>query len=141
MPNGSTVFVDTNVLVYAADARAESAAKMKRALELLVTEEVCLSFQFLQEFYANAIHPRKLGMTPAEAEVWCKTWLKYPIAALGAETFARALGLIRRYQISNWDAAILAAAKQLGCSIVYSEDLSHGQDYDSVRVVNPFLGL
>ena len=44
-------------------------------------------------------------------------------------------------QISNWDAAILAAAEQLGCLTVYSEDLSHGQAYGNVRVENPFLGL
>ena len=37
------------------------------------------------------------------------------------------------------DAVILAAAKRLGCHTVYSEDLNHGQDYDGVRVVNPFL--
>jgi predicted nucleic acid-binding protein len=35
--------------------------------------------------------------------------------------------------------AILAAAKALGCQTLYSEDLSHGQEYDGVRVVNPFL--
>ncbi len=141
MPNASTVFVDTNVLIYAADARSVSAAKMKRALELLATEEVCLSFQVLQEFYANAINPRKLGLTQVEASAWCDTWLQYPVASLDAETFVRTLELARRYQISNWDAAILAAAKQLGCAIVYSEDLNHGQDYDGVQVVNPFLGL
>ena len=43
-------------------------------------------------------------------------------------------GLAHKFQISNWDAAILAAADQLGCLVVYSEDLSHGQDYDGVRV-------
>jgi predicted nucleic acid-binding protein len=80
-------------------------------------------------------------MRAAEAEAWCETWLQYPVASLDAETFVRALELIRRYQISNWDAAILVAAKQLGCVVVYSEDLNHGQDYDGVRVINPFLGL
>jgi predicted nucleic acid-binding protein len=40
--------------------------------------------------------------------------------------------------LSYWDAAILAAAKQMGCRAVYSEDLNAGQDYDGVTVVNPF---
>ncbi len=141
MPNASTVFVDTNVLIYAADTRPESAAKMKCALALLATERVCLSYQVLQEFFANAIHPRKLRLQPAEAEVWCETWLQYPVASLGAETFVRALELIRRYQISNWDVGILAAAQQLGCTTLYTEDLNHGQNYDGVQVINPFLGL
>jgi predicted nucleic acid-binding protein len=141
MPNASTVFVDTNVLIYAVSWLPEDAAKSARALELLKTESISLSFQVLQEFYANAIHPRKLGLTPGKAMAWCETWLRNPVASLGAETFVRALELIRRYQISNWDAAILVAAKQLSCAVVYSEDLNHGQDYDGVRVINPFLGL
>jgi predicted nucleic acid-binding protein len=40
--------------------------------------------------------------------------------------------------ISYWDAAIVAAAKKLGCHTLYSEDLNDGQDYDGVTVVNPF---
>ena len=34
---------------------------------------------------------------------------------------------------------ILAAAKILGCDAVYSEDMSDQQDYDGVRVINPFV--
>ena len=41
--------------------------------------------------------------------------------------------------MSYWDAAIIAAAHELGCGTIYSEDLSHDQDYDGVTVVNPFL--
>lgn len=45
----------------------------------------------------------------------------------------------QRFVVSYWDAAILAAAKALGCETVYSEDLNHGQVYDGVQVVNPFM--
>jgi predicted nucleic acid-binding protein len=38
-------------------------------------------------------------------------------------------------------AAIIVAARRLGCDILYSEDLNHGQDYDGVKVVNPFLAV
>lgn len=43
------------------------------------------------------------------------------------------------YQISYWDAAILAAAEELGCTKLYTEDLNHGQTYESVQVINPFV--
>ena len=46
-----------------------------------------------------------------------------------------------RFQISYWDAAILAAAKASGCEQLLSEDLNHGQDYDGVTVTNPFYGV
>lgn len=49
-----------------------------------------------------------------------------------------AIGIHQRHHLSYWDAAILAAAKQMGCGTVYSEGLSAGQSYDGVTVVNPF---
>lgn len=43
------------------------------------------------------------------------------------------------FMISNWDAAIVAAAKVAGAKTLYSEDLNHGQAYEGVTVHNPFL--
>jgi len=48
-----------------------------------------------------------------------------------------ALTIESRYQVSFWDALIVHAAKRSGAAILYSEDLSDGQTYGSVRVVNP----
>ena len=61
-----------------------------------------------------------------------------PTQEITAELFNRATVIRERFGISYWDAAILAAAKMLGCEAVYSEDLSHEEDYDGVRVINPF---
>ncbi|MGH8511848.1 MAG: PIN domain-containing protein [Gammaproteobacteria bacterium] len=112
--------------------------KAARARQIVREEEVVISFQVLQEFYANAVHPRKLALTPAQAAAYCSAWLVFPVVPLGASTFVRTLEMAMRYQISNWDAAILAAALESGCVLVYSEDLNHGQDYGGVRVENPF---
>ena len=46
----------------------------------------------------------------------------------------------RRYGISYWGGAIVAAAEELGAPTLFTEDLNHGQPYGSVRVVNPFRG-
>jgi predicted nucleic acid-binding protein len=43
--------------------------------------------------------------------------------------------------LSYWDSAILAAAKQMRCHTVYSEDMNSGQNYDGVTVVNPFVAM
>jgi len=133
-----TVFADSNVLIYAASGRPADAAKAVRARQIAREEEVVISFQVLQEFYANAVHPRKLALTPAQAAAYCRAWLVFPVAPLGAGTFVRTIETAMRYRISHWDAAILAAALESGCRIVYSEDLNHGQDYGGVRVGNPF---
>lgn len=44
----------------------------------------------------------------------------------------------KRFSLSFWDALIVAAAQAAGCSHLLTEDLSHGQDLDGVRVVSPF---
>jgi len=49
-----------------------------------------------------------------------------------------AIGIHRRFQLRYWDSLIVAAARRSGCTEPLSEDLSHGQDYDGVKVVNPF---
>jgi predicted nucleic acid-binding protein len=63
------------------------------------------------------------------------------VVALDYELFEEATGIQQRFQISYWDAAIVAAAKRLNCGALYSEDLSDGQSYDGVRVVNPFRSV
>ena len=55
------------------------------------------------------------------------------------EVFRVGVAISRRFRLSYWDGAILAAAHALGCDVVYSEDLSPQQDYDGLRVINPFL--
>ena len=65
-------------------------------------------------------------------------WLNFPTAPLEVSTVRKAFHLSQRFQISYWDAAIIAAAQELGCRTIYSEDLSHGQEYDGVTVLNPF---
>ena len=54
------------------------------------------------------------------------------------ELFDAATEIRAKFGISYWDAAILPAAKTLGCEAVYSEDLSEEQDYNGVKVMNPF---
>ena len=51
----------------------------------------------------------------------------------------RGLEVQERNRISFWDAMIVRAAESAGCEVLYPEDLSHGQEYGGVLVVNPFL--
>jgi predicted nucleic acid-binding protein len=67
-----------------------------------------------------------------------ETWLAFPTVDITPALFRAAIDVQQRFQLSYWDAAILAAARQMGCRKVYSEDLSAGQNYDGVAVINPF---
>ena len=65
----------------------------------------------------------------------------FPVLPVTVELFRDAVSISRRFGLSYWDGAILAAARSTGCDAVYSEDLSVEQDYDGLRVINPFAAL
>ena len=43
-----------------------------------------------------------------------------------------------RFLLSYWDALMVAAAQQLGCAFLLTEDLQHEQCLDNLQVINPF---
>jgi len=134
-------FLDTNVLVYAASGIPSDAAKSGIARALVSRPRLAISLQVLQEFYNVARHPKKLAFTHAEAVAYSNRWRRFTVLEPTLALFDDALALADRFQISFYDAAILAAARKLGCKVVHSEDLNDGQDYLGVRVSNPFRGL
>jgi predicted nucleic acid-binding protein len=134
-------FVDTNVLQYAASKAPEDSAKRQRAREILARPSVVFSAQVMQEFYAVAVKNQRLQMTHDDAMAVLEALGAFPVSPVTRELVLAAISIKQRFQISYWDAAILTAAKQMGCSTVYSEDLNAGQDYDGVRVINPFVSV
>jgi len=133
------VFLDTNVLVYAATSAPNEQDKAQRALDLIRFEKFGTSAQVLQEFYVAAIRRVQSRITPMEAIRWIEQFAAFPCQPIDRELVQIAIGISGRYKISYWDAAILAAAMALGAMVVYSEDLNAGQNYASVRVINPFV--
>jgi predicted nucleic acid-binding protein len=136
------VFVDTNVFLYSVDDEPASAPKREMARKLLLSERWGWSVQVAAEFFVNATSPkRKFRLPSADAAALLETWFAFPTQPVSMDLVRAAIDIHLRFQLSYWDAAIIAAAKQLGCGAVYSEDLNHGQDYDGVRVLNPFLSI
>jgi predicted nucleic acid-binding protein len=131
-------FVDTNVLVYAASSAMADQSRRDVALELLDRTDLALSAQVLAEFYSVATSKRKLNLTHDEALLLLGFLARIPAIPITRELVLEAAELSRRFNISYWDGAILTAARLMGCSVVYSEDLNAGQNYDGVTVVNPF---
>ncbi len=135
-------FVDTNVLVYAAsNAVASTQPRRDVALELLDRTDLALSAQVLAEFYSVATSKAKLNMTHDDAVVLLQSLARIPVCPITRELVMEAVEFRQHCQISYWDAAIIAAAKKMGCPTLYTEDLNAGQIYDGVSVVNPFAGV
>jgi len=132
-------FADTNVLLYRVSTAPEESAKRTVAERVLAETDLGLSVQVLQEFYVQATRPsRPDPLRHEEAVALIRSWQRYPVQAITPDLLASALAAKDRWQLSYWDAAIVEAARALGCEQVLSEDLNSGQDFDGVRVVNPF---
>ena len=132
-------FVDTNVLLYGVSPLPEDAGKRRQALALLRGPDLSVSVQVLQEFYHQATRPTRPGrLSHADALAFLGTLLRFPVQDITLEVFRAGVSISQRFGLSYWDGAILAAARALGCDAVYSEDLSEEQDYDGLRVINPF---
>ncbi len=135
----ATRFLDTNILLYAYDLDAPA----KRAVSLRLVEEgwtspgdTAISVQVLQEMHVNL---RKQGVSQAEATKIVLDFVVWPVVDNTLDLFQAGLSEQARWKISLWDALILAAVRASGATELITEDLNHGQDYDGVRVSNPFL--
>ncbi len=132
-------FLDTNVLVYSVSSAEHEAAKSRKALELVQSADFGLSVQVLQEFYVTVTRKIKRPLAPEHAVALMDQYRVFPFVATDYPLIVSAVELSLRYGIAYWDGAILAAAEALEAKVLYTEDLSHGQLYGSVRAVNPFL--
>lgn len=128
------------MLLDASSNAPADAGKRVVAETLIVKEPFALSAQVLQEYIANALRKPALGISESNIDAMLGLASKVRVQPITREIVVAAVILRRRHALSQWDATILAAAAALGCSTVYSEDMSDGGLYDGVRVINPFRG-
>jgi predicted nucleic acid-binding protein len=135
-----TVFVDTNVLVYRFDAGKRDKQKQAEAwlTRLWQNRSGRISYQVLREFYVTVT--RKLGnqLDMRDARDAVVALFAWQPAMDSDRMLSLAWDVEDRWAISWWDALIVAAALEQSCSILLTEDLQDGQDFDGVRVVDPF---
>ena len=141
MPDKDKVFFDTNILVYAHDSASPKKQATSRALLFHSLREGTgvISPQVLSEFFVTVT--QKVAQPLTEERARKEIVLLSTIASidLDATLVIRAIEMKKRWQLSYWDALILAAAERADCNVVYSEDLSDGQTYGQVRVINPYM--
>jgi predicted nucleic acid-binding protein len=135
------VMLDSNVLVYALSDAPPERKKRNTAATLLAEQDFGTSYQVLMETWVVATRRMAKPVPEAKVAVFLDRVLAFPCVPGAADLYRQAFRLSRRYAIHPYDAAIVAAAQELGAHTLYSEDLSDGQEYDGVKVVNPFLAL
>lgn len=139
MPIAAKYFVDTNILIYAHDREAGLKHERARALieHLWTTGQGALSTQVLQELCVNLRRRVAHPLPSDEIAKLIEDYLSWEVVINTPQAIVAALENEERYKISYWDALILQAAENCGAAVIYSEDLSHGQRYGAVEVVNP----
>jgi predicted nucleic acid-binding protein len=131
-------FFDTNILIYTDDESAS--AKQRRALHLVADHRRArtgvVSLQVLQEYFVAVT--RKLHVDAAIARRKVELWAEFDVVIPELADVLAAIDLHRLHGFSFWDALVLCAAKQSGCSVLLSEDMQDAREVDGVRIVNPF---
>ena len=133
-------FIDTNVLIYWVDdsTRAD-------VVEQLLAQQAVISVQVLNEF-ANVLR-KKRAMPLRDVEALCTTLIDTcDVLDLSVRTHQTALALMARYQLSVYDANIVAAAALSDCTVLYTEDMQDGLNLklpgsagtNSLVIRNPF---
>jgi predicted nucleic acid-binding protein len=132
-------FLDTNILLYSISRDGREVARRDIAVALLERRDNALTAQVLQEFFVQATRPTRPDALPHEIAVGLiRTWLRFPVQEITLAVLTGALDIKLASGLSYWDAAIVAAARALGCRELLSEDMSHGREIDGVVIANPF---
>ncbi len=135
-----SIFVDTNVLVYAHDVDAGAKHVRARAIvrELWDAGNAVVSTQVLQELHRNVTRKIPTRVPLQAARDLVRAYATWRLERIDLPHILRASEIEERFQLSFWDALIMAAAASAGADRILSEDLSHGQRIDGVTVENPF---
>ena len=132
-----SVFFDTNVLIYAhssGDQRIDTAQR-------LLFDGGLISTQVLNEFASNLYGKLRFSWEEVSLAVEKVLILCPNPKPLTVETHLHSLQLSAKYRFSIWDSLIIAAALEARCTMLYTEDLQHGQTVEGLHIVNPFLSL
>ena len=131
-------FFDTNVVVYCTDTTAPEKQTIARALvtQASTVGEAVVSTQVLIELFH--VLTRKQQMPPAHAKALVTAYTRWAVVPSDATLVTGAIEKSIAHQLSIWDAMVVEAALRCGAQTLYTEDLSHGQRFDSLTVLNPF---
>jgi len=132
-------FLDSNILLYSISGEPAERPKRERAIELMDRDGGALSVQVLEEFYAEATRPSRPDRLPHQtAQALVVAWTRFRVQPNTLSILAGATKIAAVQGLAYRDAAVVAAARALGCTELFSEDLPHGREIDGVRIVDPF---
>ncbi len=134
-------FIDTNIIVYANDSSDKN--KQLKAKQLILdgirSGKIVVSTQVLSEFYFVSTQKLKIKLSSEIAKKELQLLSEVEIIEIDYNLILNAIDIANEYKLSYWDALIIAAARRAGATILYSEDMNHGQMIQAMKIINPFL--
>jgi predicted nucleic acid-binding protein len=138
----SVDFIDSNIFVYLFDETSEKKRQIAQSVVHTALSQGSgqISYQVVQETLNVITRRLTVPVTLVDAhqfldQILAPLWKVNP----NIELYQRGLDLQYRYQYSFYDSLIIAAALNSGCTRLFSEDLQHGQQIQTLRIVNPFV--
>ena len=130
--------LDTNILIYAVDRRAEARHEAaSRLMQAAAGRDCPITVQVLGEFFHATT--RKTLATGDQAVAYTNIWQRvFDVIAADLSTYNEATDHVRDHGMSFWDAMLWATARQAGCAFILSEDMQRGRRLGGVELVNPF---
>lgn len=130
----AATFLDSNVILYLLSGDPHKADRA----EALLKQRPTISVQVLNEVTSVCLRKLRLPWLEVESLI-AAVKANADMVPLTVESHALAMALAQRYQLSFYDAHVVASAIQDGADTLYSEDLHHGLRVEGLRILNPFL--
>jgi predicted nucleic acid-binding protein len=136
-------FVDTNIFAYAEDLRDPTKRSAAISIITALSDEgrMVISTQVMNEFCA-VLRRGKVGSVSSEEDLKAMVEELEAIAEVAivtTDTTRHAIHAVYNHSISWNDALIWAAAKQAGCTTLYTEDIPGALVIEGLRYINPFV--
>jgi len=131
------VFVDSNLWIYLYSEGEKSAIIFKVINKHF--DHIIVSTQVLGECF-NVLTKKKLKTLEEVIEIIDDIASITEVSGIDKFSVAKAIEIHTRYKYSYYDSLIIASALENGCTILYTEDLQHGQVIDEkLTIINPFI--
>lgn len=140
---GDKVFLDTNIIVYAYDlSNKEKHAKAIEIIEELWASGLgVVSTQVLQEFFFTVTKKIAHPLHIKAAQEIIKDFLKWDVVVNNGDSIVEAIEIYQKYKYSFWDSLIITSAMRGSVNLLISEDFSHGQIINGIKITNPFMAI
>ncbi|QTA83264.1 PIN domain-containing protein [Desulfonema limicola] len=106
---------------------------------MLTKNDIVISSQVVNEFVSVTI--KKKILLPERSVYYAKEFMDiFHFSIISQKTIKHSFEIMEKYKFSNWDCLIIASALENGCTILYTEDMQHGQIIEkNLKVINPFI--